>query len=321
MKCLVLSLFAVIAACAEPADGVFVPEPDDEEIDPADPPLDPDPLDTEEFTPSDEELAALPELPTDDEALEIKARCPKRPARLSPVGLTFVIHISKHEDEAGAALRQLKDVRRFIRARDIFMIERKAPVVAALRRVFPCNDFHFIAYPDELDNAFALGKLVDGIAVDWEGAGVWSNPQSFSIDKLRGYAAKIHNRNQVAGLVPYWPNGFNDGHIVNASNMNYELAQIQNRCANDGAEAFALSARSLIRNFRDNNLALRDFGAEISLSSFAFADNHTGVDRSAACTRKAYGKGTRAIYLYGNGHPHYDKYFRRIARMGLRGAR
>src|SRR5678816_4578376 len=99
--------------------------------------------------------------------------------KVSPKGLTFVIHISKHDDSAWAAYHQLKDVKNLIRARDIFMIERKHPVLYALRTTFPCNDFHFIAFPDELDKAYAAEPLIDGIAVDWEGGGVSNNSQSW----------------------------------------------------------------------------------------------------------------------------------------------
>jgi hypothetical protein len=297
---------------------VFVPDPDDEAVDPDDPPLDPDPIADELDLAFATETLAEPT--TDEEAIAIKARCPARSKRLSPRGLTFAIHIPRKDDNAAAAFKQLSAVRHLIRARDIFVIERNAPVVHKLRQIFPCNEFHFIAFPAELDNAFALGKLVDGIAVDWE-KGVWENPEGFSVDKLTGYADKIRLHHAQPSVVPYWPDGFDDGRIVQASNMGYELAQIQNRCAHDSALAYAGEARSLVANFRAHNLSARDIGFEISLDSFADADNHTGVDRSVACTRKAYGKGARAIYLYGNGHPHLDDYLHRIAKLGLRSPR
>src|SRR5262249_57565068 len=95
---------------------------------------------------------------------ELKKGCAARPEILSPKGLTFVIHVSEY---FGAdALQQLKAVQELIRPRDIFMIERKAPVIHALRKAFPCNAIHFIAYPDEFHKALEAGDLVDAIAID-----------------------------------------------------------------------------------------------------------------------------------------------------------
>jgi hypothetical protein len=282
----------------EEEPGPFVPELDDEAVDPEDPPIDPDP--------AEDDLEALS-----------RSACPARARLLSPKGLTFVIHISKRDENGWDALRQLRDVRHLLRARDVFMIERRSPVVQALREEFPCNEIHFIAYPEELANAYDNLDIVDGIAVDWEKS-TFSNPQSYSVDKLRGYADKIHDKGKSAGVVPYWPKAFDDGHIVAASRMDYDLAQIQDHCARSGPTSFAGAARNLIESFRANGLRARDLGVEISLNSYASADNHTGVDLSARCARKAYGKGARAIYLYGNGQPHLGKFFRRMAAMGLR---
>ena len=93
-----LADLAGLAGCTDPGDGVFVPESDDELIDPDDPPIDPDPVDTEEHVLTDDELAAAPELATDDDVIALKASCPKRAARLSPRGLTFVIHVPRKDD-------------------------------------------------------------------------------------------------------------------------------------------------------------------------------------------------------------------------------
>ncbi|HEU5055697.1 MAG TPA: hypothetical protein VFU21_04205 [Kofleriaceae bacterium] len=289
------------AACAgslEDEGGPFVPSPDDEAVDPADPPTDPD--------------------PGEDAAAE-QAACAERSWILSPDGLTFVFHISKDEDHAWAAYKQLTAKAHLVRARDVFMIERKSPVVQALRDAFPCNHVHFIAYPEEIDAAYDAGHLIDGIAVDWEG-GVWNNPPSWSIDKLAGYAAKFHGKGEVAGFVPYWPDSFDDAAITQAASMNYEIAQIQDRCAHDGPAAFAAAARALVDNYLAHSLKPRRLGVEISMSSYPDADNHVSVELSARCTREAYGKGARAVYLYGNGHPHLDDYLKTIAGMGLRKA-
>jgi len=295
-----VGLAVLLAGCAGTLDeegGPFVPSPDDEAVDPDDPPTDPDP----------------------DAAAELDAGCAARSWILSPDGLTLVFHISKDEDNAWAAYNQLTAKAHLVRPRDIFMIERKSPVLAALREAFPCNHVHFIAYPDELESAYATGDLIDGIAVDWEG-GVWNNPPSWSIDKLAGYADKFHGKGKVAGVVPYWPDSFDDAAITQSASMNYELAQIQNRCAHDGAAAFASAARALVDNYLAHGLKPRRLGVEISMSSYADADNHVSVAEAARCTREAYGKGARAIYLYGNGFPHLDDYLKTLAGMGLRKA-
>src|SRR5262249_16862702 len=135
MRSLHLSVFlsvftvALIGCEAEPEEtaGPFVPSPDDEAIDLADPPTDPDPADPSALVP------------------EAQA-CPQR-NNLSPKGLTFVIHVSKDADNAQRALDHLRALRHYIRARDVFMVEHRAPVIDQLHDLFPCNRFHYIAYP------------------------------------------------------------------------------------------------------------------------------------------------------------------------------
>ena len=298
---LAVCLLVGCAGSIEEEGGPFVPEPGDEAIDPDDPPDDPDPEAAEEETASP------------------GASCAPRSWILSPAGLTLVFHISKDEESAWVAYSQLVEKAHLVRARDIFMIERKSPVVSALRTAFPCNHIHYIAYPDELEAAYQTADVIDGIAVDWEG-GVWNNPASWSVDKLAGYADKFHQKGKLAGVVPYWPQDFDDAAITQAAAMNYQLAQIQNRCAHDGADAFAGAARALVQNYLDRGLKPRRLGVEISMSSYDTADNHTSVEESARCTREAYGKGARTIYLYGNGHPHLNSYLKTISGMGLRKA-
>jgi hypothetical protein len=309
--------FDPVDANEEAADievGPFVPEPDDEIVEAGDPPINPDPIDEEGAVPFAGKQKNKPSKPP--QPASPAKPCPKRSATLSPKGLTFVIHVSKHF--GGAAVKQLKKVRSLIRARDIFMIEQKEAAAHELRQVFPCNPIHYIAYPHEMGNAFGNKDFIDGIAVDWEGGKVWSQGQGWTIDRLDDYAKKIRQAGLIPSVVPYWPGSFNDGHIVKASHMKFELSQIQNHCV-ASANSFGAAAKSQVHNFQKNGLSARDIGFEISLNSFDHADNHTGVDRSAACTRKAYGKGARAIYLYGNGHPHLDDYFIKIAKMGIRG--
>ena len=59
-------------------------------------------------------------------------------------------------------------------------------------------------------------------------------------------------------------------------------------------------------------------GVEISLDSVAEAGNHVGPERAADCTRAAFGKGARVIYLYGNGDDHLAPYFERLHNLGIR---
>jgi hypothetical protein len=321
MTCRFFVVSILIAGCATNSAPGFVPDPDDETLDPSDPPVDPDPSNPAELLPPDDgtPVDAMPDtIPSDDELLALRASCPRQTRTLSPTGLTFAIHISKKEDEGWDAYHQLRAVRHLIRARDVFVIESSSPWVRALQKHFPCNEVHYIAYPDELDAAYAAASLLDGIIVDWEGGQVDTNPQSYSIDKLDGYASKIHGKGLSAAIAPAFPQGFDDGHIVRASNMNFDLAQIQGSCADGGAVRFAALARSLVKNFLANGESPHNLGVEISLDSFADADNHTDLARSVACSRKAYGKGVRAIYIYGNGPPHLTGYFRALRDVGLR---
>jgi hypothetical protein len=239
---------------------------------------------------------------------------------LSPKGLTSVFHISKRGANADRALEHLKTMRRYIRARDIFMVEERSDVIDKLHAVFPCNRFHYIAYPDEMKSALATGGLIDGIAVDWEGATVEANSQAYSEARLKDYVQAIRKAGKQPGFVPSWSSRFDDAAVANASNMDYELAQIQGGCVN-GASNFAFAAKRLLHDFRARGLGLRNIGFEISMDSFGVADNHVDAGRSADCTRAAYGKGARAIYIYGNGHDELPDYLHALGKMGVRTAR
>ena len=310
--CVFLSLLTtIVAGCAVPTGtieddiGPFVPSVDDETLVEGDPPLAPDA--------DDDEVG-------ETAALTIKGTAPKCPAftnTLSPKGLTLVLHVSKHPEHAEREVRHLHDVRRYVRVRDVFMIERGSPYVRKIREMFPCNRVHFIAYPDEMHDALTTGEGVDGIAVDWEGGAVVSHSASWSAVQLHDYTRKIHDQHKTAGFVPAWSGGFDDAAIARASNMDYELPQIQGACVN-GASHFASASKRLLLNFRAHGLSVRNVGFEISLDSFSFAANHVSADRAAACTREAYGKGARAIYIYGNGHDHLPDYLRALAKMGVR---
>lgn len=295
--------------------GPFVSEPEDEAIDPADPPTDPDPADDDD---DGVEMGAGSVAPQGGaQASRRPATCKERKKTLSPKGMTFVLHISKFGDQANAALEHLKKVQSYIRPRDIFMVERSSQINARLRALFPCNKIHFIAFPEELDTAFESGSLIDGIAVDWEGDHVDGNSQAYSIDKLRSYSRQIRSRGFQAGFVPSWKPRFSDPEVMRASNMDYDLAQIQPACPNS-ASAYGHRTRDMLREFRRHEMSLRNVGFEISMNSFDIARHNVGPARAADCTRKAYGKGARAIYIYGNGQDHFVDYFHALGRMGVR---
>jgi hypothetical protein len=317
----ILSMLVLGAvACGGPSSdedldvaGSFLSSADDESIDPSDPPTDPDP--------ADDDPGAISTASTQAQAGgQAGAACAKRSATLSPKGLTFVIHVSKKADKAADELRHLRSLVRYIRDRDIFMIERNSPVVAALRETFPCNRFDYIAYPDEMEAALATGDGIDGIAVDWEGDFVEAHSQAFSADRLEKYARRIRAAGKQPGFVPSWSPRFDDDAVMKAANMHYELPQIQGACVN-GPARFGAAARRMLVDFHNGGISTRNAGFEISLDSFGFADNHVGPARAADCTRAAFGKGARAIYIYGNGQDHLRDYFRALGKMGLRTAR
>src|SRR5687767_10645833 len=99
---LISALFVFGCAVASPPDeGSFVPDPDDETIDPNDPPTDPDP---------------------EEEALESDVRSAEsvkcnKPELLSPKGLTLIFHVSKDDKNGPRAALHLQGLRRYLRAR------------------------------------------------------------------------------------------------------------------------------------------------------------------------------------------------------------
>jgi hypothetical protein len=310
-----LVLALSISGCSSPPpdedvglSGAFLSDSEDEILDPNDPPTNPDPA-------GDEATAVTPQANGSN-----GAACRARGADLSPQGLTFVIHVSDRGKLANDAIAHLKKIRRYIRARDIFMVERSNALNAELHALFPCNKIHFIAYPDELGAALASGDLIDGIAIDWEGDTVDRSSQAYSIDKLEGYAARIRKQGRQAAFVPSWQPRFEDAKVKRAAHMSYELAQIQPACTNT-PRAFAHRASEILHEYRRENVSLRDVGFEISLDSFGAAQNHVGPARAADCTRAAYGKGARAIYIYGNGPDNLVDYFHGLGKLGVRIAR
>ena len=292
--CLFASLVACSAAPTTSGGGVFQPATDDVTVDPVDPPTDPDPID----------------------APASSTKCPDAPAVLSPVGLTFVLHVSRDAANAADEVKHLGELTKYIRARDVFMIEHGSPAVASLRAMFPCNRFHEIAFPDGMKNALSTGGGVGGVAVDWEGDAVDGHRLLWSIERLRDYAGSIHAHGKVAAFVPSWTHQTQDAYVTIAAKMDYALAQIQGSCVT-GADAFASYAHTIVSDFHDRGNA-RNVGFEISMDSYAAAGNHVDADRAAACTRKAYGRGARAIYIYGNGHDQLVPYFHALDQMGVR---
>jgi len=289
-------LLAMLAACSTSSQGVFEPASDDAVLDPADPPTDPAPL----------------------EVMSAK-KCPDAPDLLSPKGLTSGLHVSKNKDNAAREVKHLKEVKAYLRMRDVFMIEHGSPAVEQIRAEFPCNRIHYIAYPDEMKAALATGDGIDGIAVDWEGDAVNAHGLSWSEDRLHEYAVAIHKRGKVAAFVPSWGWNMKDAEVTDATKMNYALAQIQGSCVNT-ADAFGSYAHAIASDFHARG-NVRNIGFEISMDSYASADNHVSADRAASCTRKAYGRGARAIYIYGNGHDHLPSYFQSLDQMGVRAPR
>jgi hypothetical protein len=252
---------------------------------------------------------------TDDSASSV---CFDEPMLASPDALTFVIHVSKRDVEAAAAVMHLEEIRRFLRPRDIFMIERHSTHVQRIRQMFPCNRVHFIAYPAEMDRALRTGHDITGIVVDWEGSEVDSHPLSWSIDRLSEYSRSIHENGKQAGFCPAWAGRIvDDGNITRASNMDYELAQIQGACVR-GAGNFRQAVRSRLHEFDARGISRRRLGFEISMNSFSTARNHVSAARAAACTREGVAEGALAIYLYGNGPDQLVPFFRALGEMGIR---
>lgn len=243
-------------------------------------------------------------------------KCAKEPSSLSPMGLTLIIHVSKDEENGAREVRHLKDMKAYVRERDVFMIEHGSTAVGRLRDLFPCNRFDYIAYPDEIKDALATGDGVDGIAVDWEGGAVDSHGFGWNVDRLHDYVKDIHARGKTAGFVPAWSYQSSDGRATRDSNMDFALAQIQGSCVHS-AQAFAGFAHAITTDFNQ----ARNVGFEISMDSYESAPNHVGAKRAADCTHDAYVRGARAIYIYGNGHDELPDYFRQLHQMGIRGPR
>jgi hypothetical protein len=284
-----LFVLANLAACSSDAGdtedlgGTFEALSSDEVIDPSDPPTNPDPPDL-----------ATPACPTYD--------------KLSPKGLTFVIDIvdaNQFED--------LMKVKQFIRPRDVFVVRPTSGPVAALKKNFPCNRIMALAYPSELPNIPAMEKEgVDAVVLDWEGA---DQAQSASTQRTRlaNIKSEIVNHKMRPSMAP------GSDWVATAADANYDsvLAQTQPACKNsvnnfgDAAKRVATQAHSM--------LGIRNAAVEISLDSSASnAVNHVDPERAADCARAGYGKGARAIYVFGQQAPQLVPFFAQLHKLGVR---
>jgi hypothetical protein len=328
-----VSLAPVAGGCAvdaeeEDVDSVveFLSSNEDEVIDPADPPDDPDPqLDAEEIS------VAAPAGNTVSSGLSKKKKKHKKGGKpdnggmacgtanaLSPAGLTFVFHVSKDDATAMRMVSHLRQSKGFIRDRDVFMVDHGSPAVGELRKMFPCNRFHaFVRQPNQLaDTMKNLGDGYEAIAVDWELYEIRSQSQAWSTQRLSDFAEKIHANGKKAGFIPFWfGRSFSDKQVMRGSNMQYDLVQIQDACV-ESPVRFANAARNIARDFGGGGV--RNVGFEISLDSYGKVDNHVNAARAAACTEKAYRKGARAIYVYGNGPDQLPEYLHRLGKEGIR---
>ena len=312
-----LSLSVLALGCAgeevleevEEEEGVFQSLPDDEALEADDPPTNPDP--------ENDELLLGESSPLSIQKNGAAAgACPKFKA-MSPAGLTFVYHVSKQPEEAERAFRHFQDFKGYVRSRDVFMIEGKSPIVTKLRALFPCNRFHVIAYPHEMQNALGLDN-VDGVALDWEENIALHGSLKENIERVNDWAIKIRKAGKVAGVVPYYRDRFKDGRVASKTKMEYNLAQIQWACVR-GPRDFANESRATLKSF--GKKAANNVGLEISLNTFDSAPNGVGAQRAVDCTRAAYGKGARLIYLYGNGPDKFPEYFKGLRKAGLRRAK
>ena len=302
----IVGLVMVLAGCGgdatqgedDDAVGQLVTAAGDETIDPNDPPTRPDPVEARASSAGS------------------GGGCARRGEALSPAGLTLVLHVSQRGADAQRSLDHLAALKKYVRDRDVFMLEDLG-ALDRVHREFPCNAVHVLAFPDGVDRALQTGGLVDGVAIDWEGGVVDGHSEAYTIDRLHAYARAIHHAGKRAGFVPVLPRSFDDGYVERQSKMDYELVQSQGGCVN-GPDAFARQVSGVVHQYARHGAPLRDVGFEISMNSFDAAGNHVGAARAAECTRAAYGKGARAIYIYGNGPDAWADYFHALGKMGVR---
>jgi hypothetical protein len=305
----IASLFVLgnlVACSSDPRDtedlgGTFQALSDDEVIDPSDPPTDPDPPDVAGAVDAQDVHIlggnAAPACPSYD--------------KLSPKGLTFVIDIVDANQ-----FDDLMKVKRFIRARDVFVVRPTSGPVAALEKNFPCNRIMALAYPSELKNIPAMeNEGIDAVVLDWEGA---DQAQSASTQRTRlaNIKQEIVNHKMRPSMAPGtdWVN--------TAADANYDsvLAQTQPACKNS-VDNFGAAAKR-VASEAQARLGIRNAAVEVSVDSSASnAVNHVDAERGADCARAGYGKGARAVYVFGQQEPHFVPFFARLHQLGVRAPR
>ncbi len=293
----------------------FTAEADDETIDPEDPPTDPDP-DGEEIEVAAGGGVSVQDIdPLGADVSGSKGGCPKF-SKLSPRGLTFAFDVVDQEQ-----LKHLLEMKRYIRVRDIFVLRINGFPKEALQKHFPCNRTIALVWPDETARLGEMKKAnpwIDGAAIDWEGNDrIGSVAQE--LDRLQVHTRRIRNHGMRPSLVPaqdrpeWLP-------MARRGNFAHLFAQTQPACK-ESAPNFGRSTRALAKDAHDQGFGARNVAMEISMNSYVGAQNHVDADRAAACTRKAYGKGSRAIYIFGQKRDQYVPYLRALAKAGVRRAK
>jgi hypothetical protein len=278
------------ASSEEDLGGTFQALSDDEVIDPSDPPTNPDP----------------PDAPGAPGA----ASCPSYD-KLSPTGLTFVIDIVDANQ-----LDDLLKVKRFIRARDVFVVRPTSGPVAALKKDFPCNRIMALAYPSELKAMQSMeNEGVDAVVLDWEGADQ-AQSQSTQRSRLAEIKKEIVNHKMQTAMAP----GSDWVRTTADANYDYVLAQTQPACRNS-VHNFSAAAKRVATDAH-SMLGIRNAAVEVSVDSSATnAGNHVDAERGADCARAGYGKGARAVYVFGQQEPHLVPFFARLHQLGVRAPR
>jgi hypothetical protein len=312
-----------------PASG-FQPLAQDETLPGEDPPTQPDPTDDVQVanltnggapdaqTGAPQAQTGAQTMPSSAEpvaAASAEVACPTYD-KLSPMGLTFILDIVDSNQ-----LDSLRKVKRFLRPRDIIVLRvNGGPSPEALRREFPCNRLHALVWPAQLDQLGDMRRRnprISAVGIDWEGGNL--GELGTMIERLKDGARRIRDHHLQPGLVPGGPRS-DWAPMIDGANLDFLLAQVQPACKNSGP-AFAHAARQVLDDALGIRLGARNVAMEISLNSSLHAQNHVTVERAAECTRLAFGKGARAIYLFGQQRDHFQAFFHLMAELGLRSAR
>jgi hypothetical protein len=241
--------------------------------------------------------------------------CPKW-SKASPRGLTFAIDIVGKEQ-----LEHLLEVKPFIRPRDIFVLRISGFPRKALEEQFPCNRTVSLVWPeqtDSLDEMLNKNPAIEGAALDWEGSNQVGSVDD-QLPRIHDQVRRIRNHGLLPIIVPA---GNRNQWIPLTRRGGFEwlFAQLQPACKND-AHAFAAGSKDIVHEAIASGVGSRNVAFEISMDSSPQADNHVNAERAATCTRAAYGKGARAIYIYGKKRDHLVGFFHELAKRGVRKSR